>query len=197
MCWRNWDWMRTAEPPRWDFDAYLRDRYTVTRVAVGPASHDTNAYWSGKDSGIQAKVTFYGFDDTLLDSKTVDIASAAQTVRPQSPEKVKYAVVSYECPAFLQATGYALGQHFAPGEVKVTIALERQTGGEGVQAITKVTNTARTTMTYRSWDTRGAQQGLHDRMTDTLTSTADNAFGELKTARNQRGMRRGQKRPFA
>ena len=172
-----------SETAALDFDAYLRDRYTVTQVAVGPASHDTNAYWSGKDSGIQAKVTFYGFDDTLLDSKTVDIASAAQTVRPQSPEKVKYAVVSYECPAFLQATGYALGQHFAPGEVKVTIALERQTGGEGVQAITKVTNTARTTMTYRSWDTRGVQQGLHDRMTDTLTSTADNAFGELKTAR--------------
>lgn len=70
--------------------------------------------------------------------------------------------VRYECPAFQETTGYALGQAFVPGEIKVQIALDRQTGGEGVLAITKVTNTARTTMTYRAWDNQGVQQGRQD-----------------------------------
>lgn len=91
--------------------------------------------------------------------------------------------VRYECPAFQETTGYALGQAFVPGEIKVQIALDRQTGGEGVLAITKVTNTARTTMTYRAWDNQGVQQGRQDQTTDTKTATSDNFFGELKTAK--------------
>lgn len=166
-----------------DFETYLQEKYSVTQVTVGPANHDTAAYWIGDGSGIAAKVAFYGFDGTLLESATVDIASTAQTIRLKNAAKAKYVEVSYECPAFKAASGYALGQSFVPGEVKVTIALDQQTGGEDVQAITKVTNTARTTMTYRPWDTKGVQQDMQDQTTDTKIHTVDNLFGELKTAK--------------
>ena len=166
-----------------DFGAYLKDKYSITQITVGPASHDTSAYWDASAAGIQANVAFYGFDGALLLSRSVNISSAAQTVRLEGAAKAKYVKVSYECPAFKQATGYALGQSFAPGEVKVRIALDQQTGGEGVQAITKVNNTARTIMTYRPWDNKGVQKGEQDRKTDTATSAATNLFGELKTAK--------------
>ena len=165
-----------------DFDAYLQGKYSITQVTIGPATHDTSAYGNLAESGIQACVMFYGFDGSLLTSRTVE-ASAAQTVRLEGDEKAKYVQVRYECPAFQEATGYALGQAFVPGEIKVQIALDRQTGGEGVLAITKVTNTARTTMTYRAWDNQGVQQGRQDQTTDTKTATSDNFFGELKTAK--------------
>ena len=165
-----------------DFDAYLQGKYSITQVTIGPATHDTSAYGNLAESGIQACVMFYGFDGSLLTSRTVE-ASAAQTVRLEGDEKAKYVQVRYECPAFQEATGYALGQAFVPGEIKVQIALDRQTGGEGVLAITKVTNTARATMTYRAWDNQGVQQGRQDQTTDTKTATSDNFFGELKTAK--------------
>ena len=165
-----------------DFDAYLQGKYSITQVTIGPATHDTSAYGNLAESGIQACVMFYGFDGSLLTSRTVE-ASAAQTVRLEGDEKAKYVQVRYECPAFQEATGYALGQAFVLGEIKVQIALDRQTGGEGVLAITKVTNTARTTMTYRAWDNQGVQQGRQDQTTDTKTATSDNFFGELKTAK--------------
>ena len=90
--------------------------------------------------------------------------------------------VSYSSPAFQQATGYAVGQHFAPGEVQIKVALDKQMGGEGLLHITQVVNTAETVMAYRPWDTAGVQSGEADRKTQTQTANVRSYFDELQTA---------------
>lgn len=56
--------------------------------------------WQG--GGIQASVMFYGFDGSLLTSRTVE-ASAAQTVRLEGNEKAKYV------PGALRMSGFPGG----------------------------------------------------------------------------------------
>src|SRR5699024_5642582 len=60
------------------------------------------------------------------------------------------------------------------------IVMDKQEGGEAVQAITEVTNTARTDLGYREWSTTGVQQ--ENPTTNTTTSSAKNTFGALETA---------------
>lgn len=162
-----------------DFDTYLKDKYSITQVIVGKATHDTSAYSGSADDKVRATVTFHGFDDAPIYTETVDVSSAAQTVDLNSATKAKFVTVSYRSEEFEKASGYSLGQNFRPGEVKIKIQLDKQEGGSAVQAISQVTNTAETKMSWRPWSKDGVQQGSK---TETKTATAINTFGELATA---------------
>ena len=162
-----------------DFDTYLKDKYSITQVIVGKATHDTSAYSGSADDKVRATVTFHGFDDAPIYTETVDVSSAAQTVELNSATKAKFVTVSYRSEEFERASGYSLGQNFRPGEVKIKIQLDKQEGGSAVQAISQVTNTAETEMSWRPWSKDGVQQG---RKTEIKTATAINTFGELATA---------------
>lgn len=162
-----------------DFDTYLKDKYSITQVIVGKATHDTSAYSGSADDKVRATVTFYGFGDTQIYTETVDVSSAAQTVELNSATKAKFVTVSYRSEEFEKASGYSLGQNFRPGEVKIKIQLDKQEGGSAVQAISQVTNTAETEMSWRPWSKDGVQQGGK---TEIKTATAINTFGELATA---------------
>lgn len=161
------------------FDEYLKDKYTVAGILVGKATHKTDNYADG-DFPIQATVSFYDFNDTLIKAETVDVSKENQLVTLSSTTKAKYVTVEYSSPEFEDATGYALGQNFTPGQLIVRIVMDKQDGGEAVQAITEVTNTARTDLGYREWSTTGVQQ--ENPTTNTKTSSAKNTFGALETA---------------
>lgn len=161
------------------FDEYLKDKYTVAGILVGKATHKTDNYADG-DFPIQATVTFYGFNDQQIKAETVNVSKENQLVTLSSTTKAKYVTVEYSSPEFKKATGYALGQNFTPGQLTVRIVMDKQDGGEAVQAITEVTNTARTDLGYREWSTTGVQQV--NPTTNTETSSAKNTFGALETA---------------
>lgn len=161
------------------FDEYLKDKYTVAGILVNKATHKTDNYADG-DFPIQATVSFYDFNDTLIKAETVDVSKENQLVTLSSTTKAKYVTVEYSSPEFEKATGYALGQNFTPGQLTVRIVMDKQEGGEAVQAITEVTNTARTDLGYRKWSTTGVQQETPT--PNTQTSSAKNTFGALETA---------------
>ena len=161
------------------FDEYLKDKYTVAGILVGKATHKTDNYADG-DFPIQATVTFYNFNDQQIKAETVDVSKENQLVTLSSTTKAKYVTVEYSSPEFEKATGYALGQNFTPGQLIVRIVMDKQDGGEAVQAITEVTNTARTDLGYRKWSTTGVQQ--ENPTPNTQTSSAKNTFGALETA---------------
>ena len=161
------------------FDEYLKDKYTVAGILVNKATHKTDNYADG-DFPIQATVSFYDFNDTLIKAETVDVSKENQLVTLSSTTKAKYVTVEYSSPEFEDATGYALGQNFTPGQLTVRIVMDKQDGGEAVQAITEVTNTARTDLGYREWSTTGVQQV--NPTPNTKTSSAKNTFGALETA---------------
>lgn len=161
------------------FDEYLKNKYTVAGILVGKATHKTDNYADG-DFPIQATVTFYDFNDQQIKAETVDVSKVNQTVWLSSTTKAKYVTVEYSSPEFEDATGYALGQNFTPGQLTVRIVMDKQDGGEAVQAITEVTNTARIDLGYRQWSTTGVQQ--ENPTTNTKTSSAKNTFGSLEAA---------------
>lgn len=161
------------------FDEYLKDKYTVAGILVGKATHKTDNYADG-DFPIQATVTFYDFNDQQIKAETVDVSQENQTVWLSSTTKAKYVTVEYSSPEFEKATGYALGQNFTPGQLIVRIVMDKQEGGEAVQAITEVTNIARIDLGYRAWSTTGVQQENPTELTRTYS--AKNTFGSLETA---------------
>lgn len=163
-----------------DFDSYLNGKYSITQVTIGVATHNTSAYSETAEKSIQAEVIFYGFDGNKIASKTVDVSTAQQTVYLQAGnQKAKWVEVRYVAPDFEEETGYALGQNFQPGAVTLHIALDKQEGGQSVQAITKVTNRAQAVMEYRPWDQKGIQGSP---VSVTREATAENEFGALGTA---------------
>lgn len=162
------------------FDSYLKDKYSITQVTLSGFSHNSANYNGGTAvQDLQATVKFYGFDNQEIYSKTVAATDEAKVVNLSGTQKAKYVTVSYASPSLLKSTGYALGQDFKPGTVKVTIRLDKQQGGEDVQAITKVVNTATSTLKYTPWTTTGAKG---TQVTDTQGDTAENTFGEVETA---------------
>ena len=172
-----------------DFDTYLKDKYSVTQVTVGKATHDTTAYSGKNTDAISATVTFYDFENRKIEEHTVDVSTTGQTVTLSSAtQKAKSVTVNYRCESFEKLTEaaqtggmhYSLGQNFNPGEVKVTIRLGKQDGGSGILPITQVTNSAEVDMYYRPWNTNGVQQASQ-RVSD--TAQASNKFGTLKTAK--------------
>ena len=163
-----------------NFDDYLKEKYSITSVTLAPSSHDGAAYSAdGKQTGLQATVTFYDFAGTAVESKTVDDATVEATVTPTGPSKIAQVSVSYQSPALQKETGYALGQNFQPGAVTVKMTLDQQQGGVDVQEITRVVNTATATLTYSPWDGQGTKL---DEETLNKIATAQNTFNELKGA---------------
>lgn len=163
-----------------NFDDYLKGKYSITSVTLAPSSHDGAAYSAdGKQTGLRATVTFYDFEGTAVESKTVDDAAVAATVTPTGPGKIAQVSVSYQSPALQKYTGYALGQNFRPGAVTVQMTLDQQQGGVDVQEITRVVNTATATLTYSPWNGQGTKLAEE---TLNRTATAQNTFNELKGA---------------
>lgn len=161
------------------FEDYLKDKYSITQVSVGQATHNAAGY-TDAEAPIKATVTFYDFDGQEIEERTVDVSVSQQTVSlTDTTKKVKNVQVAYRAEA-LDNSGYDLGLDFQPGPVELTVVLDQQTGGETVQSITKVTNQAKTTMVYRPWSTEGFQL---EAQTVTETAKADNTFGALKAAK--------------
>ena len=160
------------------FDEYLKDNYSITQVTVDQVSHKTDAYADGSFP-VLAKVTFYDFEGNPIRQHTQEVSGAPYTFMLNAGEKAKRVEVEYYSPEFSKATGYALGQNFIPGNVKIQIELDQQEGGQNVKAITKVTNSAETVMEWKPWSSDGILQGPQ---TETMTATASNNFGELPTA---------------
>lgn len=163
-----------------DFATYLQDKYAITQVTLAPSSHDGAAYSAdGRQTGLQATVTFYDFAGNAVESQTVEDATRTATLTPAGNNRIARVEVSYRSPALQEATGYALGQNFRPGAVTVQMTLDQQPGGVDVQEITRVVNTATATLTYNPWDGQGTKLAEE---TLTKEATAENTFAELKGA---------------
>ena len=163
-----------------DFATYLQDKYAITQATLAPSSHDGAAYSAdGRQTGLQATVTFYDFAGNAVETQTVEDATRTATLTPASNSRIARVEVSYRSPALQEATGYALGQNFRPGAVTVQMTLDQQPGGVDVQEITRVVNTATATLTYNPWDGQGTKLAEE---TLTKEATAENTFAELKGA---------------
>lgn len=169
-----------SETTKLDFDTYLKEKYSITSVKVGKATHTTEHYSDVAGQSVSATVFFYGFDNNLIEEKTVDVGTSAQTVTLNSDKKAARVEISYQSPLFQQNTSYALGQDFEPGEVQITVVLDKQEGGAQVVPITKVTNYAEAVMAYSPWDTQG-----HKLASTSVTQNAQvtNFFDEQKMAK--------------
>lgn len=163
-----------------DFDAYLKEKYSITSVNVGRATHTTEHYSTAEGQSVSAKVSFYDFNGTLITEKTVDVGTTAQTATLNSDKKAARVEIAYQSAVFLQNTGYALGQDFKPGPVQVTLVLDKQTGGLDVEPITKVTNHAEADMAYSPWNTQRQKQA--SRVVERVAQ-ATNFFAEQKMAK--------------
>lgn len=162
-----------------DFATYLEGKYTITGVTLAPSTHDAASYNGGtQTTDLQATVTFYNFAGEQVDQQTVP-ANEVRLVQPNTSARVKTFTISYASPALQKATGYALGQNFTPGAVTVQMTLDRQQGGPDVRPITRVENTAQSTMTWRPWDNQGTQGSPQ---TKTETATVSNTFADLAAA---------------
>lgn len=168
-----------------DFNQYLNDKYSLTEVKLGAASHDVSMYGLENDvaaNSISATVTFKGFNDETIDTQTVPLGENGATVTLKAGEgKAKSVEISYRSEDLYQETGYALGQNFRPGTVQITAVVEKQEGFEGAQTIDRIDNTAHAELSYRPWSNAGEQQA--DAQTKkTPDVTASNTFGDVETA---------------
>lgn len=170
------------------FKDYLSEKYSVTQVKVGTATHNVKNYGiSNQDEAevISAVVSFYGFnsDEDPIYTETVENLSTEHTVSlPASAGKAKYVEISYESKAFREATGYALGQDFKPGAVTVTVHMDTQSGGAETQEITKVQNDAEAVITYRIWNENGEQASAENRTSARDDDNAENKFAHQEAA---------------
>lgn len=162
-----------------NYNAYLKDKYSITSITLKASTHNSAVYSGGTATDLKATITFYDFNDQVIQTSTVD-ATKDQTIQlKDTTKKAKYFKVTYSSPELKKASGYGIGQDFIAGKISVNILLDKQTGGEGVKAITKVTNTVETDMSYRTWDTKGTQGAV---ITDHKKASVSNTFKSLKTA---------------
>ena len=168
-----------------NFDQYLNDKYSLTEVKLGAASHDVSMYGLGNDvaaNNISATVTFKGFNDEIIDTQTVALGENGATVTLTAGKgKAKSVEISYRSEDLYQEIGYALGQNFQPGTVQITAEVEKQEGSEGAQTIDRIDNTARAKLSYRPWSNAGERQANALTM-ETPDATASNTFGDVETA---------------
>lgn len=167
-----------------DYDEYLSGRYSIGRVSLGQTSHDTDNYvqTGGHPEAevIYARVIFIGFDGQEYLTEPVNVSEGEKVVQAPSGEGVKYAQVrvEYYSEGLRALTGYALGQNFKPGDIEVTVALDRQEGAEGKQSLDRVVNTAQAQISYRPWDETGIQSQAP--VTEADEDDASNTFGQEK-----------------
>ena len=165
-----------------DFDSYLKEKYTVRTVTVGAASHEVGNYSLDNPTAasvISAKVTFLGFDGNPVYEKTISSlnGSGKTVVLPEGSAKAASVEVSYYAQSFWEETGYALGQNFKPGEVKLTIELGKQTDGAQVQSIDRIVNKSEAEIAYRRWNEEGIQ--AEEPVTEKAEAEAQNTFGSI------------------
>ncbi len=168
-----------------DFDQYLNDKYSLTEVKLGAASHDVSMYGLESDvaaNSISATVTFKGFNDETIDTQTVALGEDGATVTLTAGKgKAKSVEISYRSEDLYQETDYALGQNFQPGTVQITAEVEKQEGSEDAQTIDRIDNTARAKLSYRPWSNEGERQA-NALTKETPDATANNTFGDVETA---------------
>lgn len=165
------------------FDTYLKEKYSITSVTVGQATHNTGNYLvDPTGQPVKATVKFYDFNDQEItgSTKTVDVSNSSQVVNLTGNVKAMRVEVSYHCDSFQAATGYVLGQNFTANPVTVKIHLDQQKGGTGVESITQVTNNAETAATWSPWNEQGQKLGSQ---TQTASAQASDTFAEQKYAR--------------
>lgn len=150
------------------FDEYLKDKYSLTKVKLGPASHDVSDYSDLPTAPINVTVTFKNSNGAVIDTQTVENLGsdgATVTLKP-NVGKAAQVSISYTSPTFANATkkdgvrggkGYALGANFNPGTIKITAEIEKQEGGAGKEAITKINNAAESTLSYYAWNPDGTE----------------------------------------
>lgn len=155
-----------------DGDIYTKEQYTIKKVDIGPATHEGNV-WNADRSlkattgPILADVEFFGFDGSLVASRTEVDLSAAKSIPAPANSKVATVKITYYDP-ILQAdsNGYALGQNFKPGTIDVTMEVFKQDAkledDTFKEMIAGVENRAETVMTYRNWTVRGTQVSITD-----------------------------------
>ncbi len=173
-----------------DFDAYLKDRYSVTSVVLQPSTHDVTHYaFSSAQAEMEAEqidatVTWVGFDGAEIYSETVRIDQQEQTVSLPAhiTEKAREIRISYESPVLRRETGYGLGHAFHPGSAYVTVVLDQQQGGETVQTIDRIRNKSEAVITYRTWNSQGEQASQADATRAEDEDQAGNAFEDQETA---------------
>ena len=170
-----------STPAELDFDTYLKDQYTISRVRLDKASHETRNYKAAdghpEADVISAKVTFIDFAGTEHETTPVTVSTGEQVVMAPATEGVKYAQVKveYYSDGLKQLTGYQLGQNFKPGTVQVTAELDQQQGGEGRQSVDRVVNTAEAEIAYTPWSSTGEKEA---QVTKKAQDTAVNSFGQ-------------------
>ncbi len=185
-------WNGEKNPTELPFDDYLKERYSISKVELGKASHDVSMYGLKDDvaaNSISATVTFKGFNGQAIDTQTVALGTdgAAVTLKA-GVGKAKSVEISYGSEGFYQKTinedgiGYALGQNFQPGSVKITADVDKQEGFDGALTIDRIDNTAKASLSYRPWDEKG-QRAKQAVTKETEPVKASNTFGEIDTAK--------------
>lgn len=167
-----------------DTESYLKGNYSLKKVTVGKAEHETSSYAEviGNDA-IYATVIFYDAGgNEIYRSKPLDISETEKTAElPGNGEKKAAKVeISYESAEFKTLTGYALGSNFKPGTIKITASVEQQQGGIDEQAIDRIENTAKTVLHYYPWDTAGKKADTPTELKK--TDAANVRFGEQEAA---------------
>lgn len=129
----------------------LRDGYSITEITVGSATFDASDFNYGKAPKVQATVTMYDFNGSVVDTQTKDVSGGAIFYAPtgENAQKVAKVEISYEDTAFAEETGYALGKDFTPGPVTLKAVIDRQESGE---TITRIRNNAEAEFEYEGWN---------------------------------------------
>ncbi len=166
----------------------LIDKYTITQVTVGRASHDISSLAApGTDSIIYATVIFKDFQGNPVgDPVKVNVSQSNQNVAaPEGNTKIASFSISYTCDGLQNATaqgeetGYDLGISFTPGAVQAAVSIDRQEGGIDVQSIDRIRNTARAQADYDIWTGSGVKEKAEPVV---RTAVDDITFAEQDTA---------------
>lgn len=168
-----------------DYNTYLKDKYSLYKVTVGKAEHDITSYAAGTvDDTIYATVTFYDSDGKVIhttDPLNVSMGDQIAQLPANSDKKAAKISISYQANAFEEKTGYALGADFIPGSVKIEAVIDRQQGGENVQAIDSIDNSSTATLHYSKWKGDGTKETTSTEIKKTASDTI--VFDEMKAAK--------------
>lgn len=164
-----------------DFEKYLKEHYSYSKVTLGKPSHDTQNIADGDSYPIQATVTFIGFNGEEIYKETVSFSDEeSKEVLLADNLKAKSVKVEYFSEELKQVTGnqYVLGQNFDPGSIDVQVIVDRQTDpndGNPVDSIDKLSNKASVSVGYYPWNTSGIKS-------DTMTTLSDDDSSYVKFA---------------
>lgn len=142
---------------------YTNEKYTITAVRPGKASQQ-NRIQKAVTGTIMADITFYDFEGNPVGAvQSVGVSGDGEIgqIIPAGSKKVKSFSISYRDDTLKASTDnhYVLGQDFVPGNVVVTVKLDRQdaklSNGDYKKEIKFIRNQANVVMNFRKWDING------------------------------------------